>query len=241
MPPITPLSAPPGYIPPVSTRNRAYVQQPTYITQNQTPTAVNPVYSSKPLQEEVCVECAMRDQDMADVDVTSPGVWERESDAHYEDLKAREAEEAATGIINTDDPPRPRATGGRLSEQNLKIWLSIVRRMHTFFHTHRLTEIPRIHASQRLVKSRCPIMCPPSASSSKPKCLPMRRRCRRRNSSTTACVMHTLHSGALPTTQALLLRRQTIQEAFAFARRALLLPPSTTATTREMSPCLRMG
>ncbi|KIY61195.1 hypothetical protein CYLTODRAFT_495367 [Cylindrobasidium torrendii FP15055 ss-10] len=129
MPPaITPLSAAPGYIPPVSTRNRAYVQQPTFITQNQTPTAVNPIYSSKPLQEEVCVECAMRDQDMADVDVTSPGVWDRESDAQYEDLKAREAEEAATGVINTDSPPRPRATGGRLSEQNLKIWLSIIPR-----------------------------------------------------------------------------------------------------------------
>ncbi len=33
-----------------------------------------------PPQEEVCVECAMRDQDMADVDVTSAGVWERASD-----------------------------------------------------------------------------------------------------------------------------------------------------------------
>lgn len=126
-PSIVPLSASPGYVPPVSSRNRAYPQQPTYITQSTTPTPVNPVYSPRPPQEEVCVECAMRDQDMADVDVTSPGMWDRESDVLFEELKAREAEEDATGIINVDEPPRPRVKGGRLTEQNVKIWLSIVR------------------------------------------------------------------------------------------------------------------
>ena len=68
----------------------------------------------------------MRDQDMADVDVTSPGVWERASDAAYEELKQREAEEEAAGIVN-EDPNRPRARGGLLSEQNLKVWLTMVR------------------------------------------------------------------------------------------------------------------
>jgi hypothetical protein len=67
----------------------------------------------------------MRDQDMADVDVTSPGVWERESDVQFEDLKRREQEEQAAGIIS-DDPSRPRVKGGMLTEQNLKIWLSVV-------------------------------------------------------------------------------------------------------------------
>lgn len=67
----------------------------------------------------------MRDQDMADVDVSSPNAWERESDAHYEDLKNREREEARTGTVN-EDPSRPRSKGGRLSEQNVKLWLSIV-------------------------------------------------------------------------------------------------------------------
>ncbi|KAJ3562979.1 hypothetical protein NP233_g9240 [Leucocoprinus birnbaumii] len=91
---------------------------------------VNPVYSPpQPAQapsppEEVCVECAMRDQEMADVDVTSPGVWERASDAAFEELKKRELEDEANGIVNSD-PSRPRIRGGRLTEQNLRLWLSI--------------------------------------------------------------------------------------------------------------------
>ncbi|GAA5862409.1 hypothetical protein JCM3774_002506 [Rhodotorula dairenensis] len=53
-------------------------------------------------QPEVCVECMMRDRDMADVDVTSPGVWERASDADYEEQMRWEAETT----------PDPVATGG---------------------------------------------------------------------------------------------------------------------------------
>jgi hypothetical protein len=68
----------------------------------------------------------MRDQDMIDVDVTSPGIWERESDAMFEELKHRELEDEANGIVN-EDPSRPRVRGGRLTEQNLKMWLSVVR------------------------------------------------------------------------------------------------------------------
>ncbi|KAK0242013.1 hypothetical protein EDD85DRAFT_919915 [Armillaria nabsnona] len=129
-----PLSASPGYAPPVSQRLRVYAQQPTFINQSTTPNPVNPVYSPTPpppRQEEVCVECAMRDQDMADVDVTSPGMWERESDVLYEELKRREEEEEVTGIVNVDEPQRPRAKGGRLTEQNVKIWLSVTAREAT--------------------------------------------------------------------------------------------------------------
>lgn len=68
----------------------------------------------------------MRDQEMADVNVTSPGAWERASDAAFEDLRRRELEDEARGIIN-NDPSRPRIRGGRLTEQNLRLWLSIVR------------------------------------------------------------------------------------------------------------------
>lgn len=63
---------------------------------------------------------------MADVDVTSPGVWERASDAAFEELKQRELDDEANGIITADDPSRPRVRGGRLTEQNVKLWLSIV-------------------------------------------------------------------------------------------------------------------
>ncbi|KAJ7084387.1 hypothetical protein B0H15DRAFT_911170 [Mycena belliarum] len=120
-PPIMPLSASPGYNPPVSPNPRAYAHQPTYITP---PPAPRPVALSTP-QEEVCVECAMRDQDMIDVDVTTPGVWERESDVMFDDLLRRELEDEATGVVPGDDSSRPRARGGLLTEQNLKAWLSV--------------------------------------------------------------------------------------------------------------------
>lgn len=75
------------------------------------------------------MECAMRDQDMADVDVTGPGVWERESDVLYEELCQRDAEEEAAGghHSSSDSHSRPRAKGGKLTEENLRFWLSIVR------------------------------------------------------------------------------------------------------------------
>jgi len=124
-PPVMPLSASPAYNPPVAPKHRTYPQQPTYVTP---PDAPNPIiYSPSPqLQEEICVECAMRDQDMADVDVTSPGVWERASDVLFEELKGRELQDEANGIVVVDDSSRPKARGGRLTEQNLKIWLGIV-------------------------------------------------------------------------------------------------------------------
>lgn len=126
VPPIIPLSASPTYVPPVAPNHRAYAQQPTYVTQPNANNPIQPVYTPiVPQQEEVCVECAMRDQDMADVDVTSAGVWDRASDVVFEELKKREIEDAAAGIVS-NDPKRPRIKGGRLTEQNLKIWLSIV-------------------------------------------------------------------------------------------------------------------
>ena len=113
---------------PVSPKLRAPAQQPTYITPASAPNPINPVFSPSPPNpmEEVCVECAMRDQDMADVDVTSPGIWERDSDAAYEELLHRELDEEEEGVA-PENPNRPRARGGRLTEPNLKLWLSLVR------------------------------------------------------------------------------------------------------------------
>ena len=71
----------------------------------------------------------MRDQDMADVDVTGPGVWERESDALYEDLLRREEEEEASGLPPPETASRPKARGDKLTEEHLKYWLSVVRRL----------------------------------------------------------------------------------------------------------------
>jgi hypothetical protein len=88
-------------------------------------------------QEEICIECTMRDRDMADVDATSPGVWERESDVALRELIEREDdeerrwyEEHATELAQTGHglrPPKRKSKGHRLTEQNLKIWLSMVR------------------------------------------------------------------------------------------------------------------
>ncbi|KAL4078524.1 hypothetical protein V8B97DRAFT_1865531 [Scleroderma yunnanense] len=109
---------------PISSNPRAYAQHPTFITPAAAPDPINPILSPIPIQppEEVCVECAMRDQDMADVIVTGPGVWDRESDVLYEELLRREEDEEATGILHSECSSRPRARGGRLIEQNLKLW-----------------------------------------------------------------------------------------------------------------------
>lgn len=113
---------------PVSPQPRVYAQQPTYAS---APNPISPIYMPNPPpppQEEVCVECAMRDQDMADVDVTSPGVWERESDALYEELIRRELDEDPSEMISSEShrSRRPRAKGGKLTEPNLKLWLTMV-------------------------------------------------------------------------------------------------------------------
>jgi hypothetical protein len=89
-----------------------------------------------PPPEEVCIECMMRDRDMADVIVTGPGVWDRESDVHIRDLLEREDEEerawrerhaAELAVPGTKlRPPRRASKGHRLTEQNLKLWLSLV-------------------------------------------------------------------------------------------------------------------
>lgn len=111
---------------------------------------------------EICIECAMRDQDMADVDVTSPGVWERESDVFYRDLCAAEemvqaqghsshsgeasregegeedviysttASASASGIWSKPGE-RPRSKGNRLTEPNVKLWLTMV---SSYFSDH---------------------------------------------------------------------------------------------------------
>ncbi|CDO75686.1 hypothetical protein BN946_scf184941.g39 [Trametes cinnabarina] len=132
--PIVPLSAGPAYNAammqiPISPKTRAYAQHPTYITPASSP-AMQPSFSPPQIpKEEICVECAMRDQDMADVDVTSPGVWDRESDILYEELCRREAEEEASGQASgqasSENHSRPRAKGGKLTEENLRLWLSI--------------------------------------------------------------------------------------------------------------------
>lgn len=44
-------------------------------------------------QAEICVECMMRDRDMADVDVTGEGVWARESDRDFEEALRWEDDE----------------------------------------------------------------------------------------------------------------------------------------------------
>lgn len=141
-----PLSTARAYSPtmgipiPISTNPRAYAQHPTFITPATAPDPINPILSPTPLQpqEDVCIECAMRDQDMADVIVTGPGVWDRESDILYEELLRREEEEEAAGILHSECSSRPRARGGRLTDQNLKLWNAMASlRLFGFVRLHR--------------------------------------------------------------------------------------------------------
>ncbi|KAH7914121.1 hypothetical protein BJ138DRAFT_477378 [Hygrophoropsis aurantiaca] len=130
------LSTSPTYSPtmgisiPISQNPRAYAQHPTYITPAPAPDPVNPILSPNPPAppEEICVECAMRDQDMADVVVVGPGIWDRESDVLYEDLLRREQEEEASGAVISECSTKTRARGGRLTEQNLKLWTQMTPR-----------------------------------------------------------------------------------------------------------------
>jgi hypothetical protein len=113
---------------PVSSNVRAPAQHPTYITPLSGSTI--PMYMKPQApKEEVCLECAMRDQDMADVDVTTRGVWDRESDVFYTDLVQMEEQARSTGTPLPSDPNRPNALGDILSEANLKVHLSMVHPM----------------------------------------------------------------------------------------------------------------
>lgn len=58
------------------------------VKQTQTPVRVK----LPPAQEEVCLECMMRDRDLIHIDVTTVGVWERESDADWRECLERERE-----------------------------------------------------------------------------------------------------------------------------------------------------
>lgn len=61
-------------------------------------------------QPEICVECMMRDRDMADVDVTTPGVWERASDADFEEQMRWEAETTPDPVASNGGSGTPAAS-----------------------------------------------------------------------------------------------------------------------------------
>ncbi|GAA94839.1 uncharacterized protein L969DRAFT_54965 [Mixia osmundae IAM 14324] len=69
----------------------------------------SPTAAGKPANgPEVCIECMMRDRDLADTDVTSPGIWARASDAAYEEaLRREEADEQSSiaGSSHHSDAP----------------------------------------------------------------------------------------------------------------------------------------
>ncbi|KAF9260126.1 hypothetical protein L218DRAFT_620669 [Marasmius fiardii PR-910] len=80
------------------------------------------IFSNDPTAEGPCIECIERDRGMADVDVTSPGVWDRESDKDFEKLKRNER---YNEVISVETPFKLRAFGEELTEQNIKLWLGV--------------------------------------------------------------------------------------------------------------------
>ncbi|GAA5847038.1 hypothetical protein JCM9279_002662 [Rhodotorula babjevae] len=79
----SPVGAPPPPLAPPATPAQAYAAPPGA----QPPKPPGPPQPPPHLvaQPEVCVECMMRDRDMADVDVTGARVWERDSDAEWDE------------------------------------------------------------------------------------------------------------------------------------------------------------
>jgi hypothetical protein len=105
----------------------------------------------QPVLREVCVECMMRDEDMADVDVQTPGVWDRDSDVEFWDtLRAEELEDragssdegigrlmrgSAASSRESSSHERDRWARGKkrigrglpLTQASLRLWTSMVR------------------------------------------------------------------------------------------------------------------
>ena len=82
--------------PPSSSPPRGYRKDGTAVLGVVAPAAVQQRErpdASRPLGQEICLECLMRDRDMADVEVTGPGIWSRTSDLDFEE--ALRAEESA--------------------------------------------------------------------------------------------------------------------------------------------------
>lgn len=162
---------------------------PNLLTTNNTNPA-NPGHTTQtfymppiPLPDDACVECMMRDCDMADVDVTSPGVWERESDVHFKELKSRQLEEAngdhdpvQSRVVDANSDhtaarTTPRIAGADpLTERNIQLWLKEVRntklyiqylyelgRFTSFFHlqpSRESSKLVRVHILSGYIKSQ---------------------------------------------------------------------------------------
>lgn len=189
---------------PISSNPRAYPQHPTYITPAAaTPDPINPILSPNPPQpqEEVCVECAMRDQDMADVVVIGPGIWDRESDVLFEELLRREEEEEASGFVPSECSSRPRARGGRLTEQNLKLWATMVSASVFVLKGILISHDLRHLKSQRRGSRLSTLMSRPKGHCSRPKLWLMLAPCRSRCNLKAVFATHTL-SFVQPTTSA---------------------------------------
>lgn len=225
MSPIVPLSAGPTYNPssmqiPISPKPRAYAQHPTYITPSPAAPAMQPSFSPPQVpKEEVCVECAMRDQDMADVDVTSPGVWDRESDVFYEELCKREAEEEISGRASSENHSRPRAKGGKLTEENLRFWLSIVRFISSLHGVLYLLRAPcRTPRSRHPASRPSTSMSSRNAVSSRQTPCPVHARCVNPACSMRRCATRFRSCVVLPMSSATAHTRRTIPALCASSR-----------------------
>lgn len=127
----------------------------------------------------VCVECMMRDEDMADVNVLDSSIWERESDAAFFDAIKQEHRYRAK---HPDDPDLPRvlhadgraltriavkkiAYGDSLTAENLAEHSKVARfssaqkqrNTHAFVHSQRVllgTEEPALDAPPKKTPSQ---------------------------------------------------------------------------------------
>ena len=123
--------------------------------ENSKPTSTAPIFEATPpphlvQQPEICVECMMRDRDMIDIDVTTPGIWSRDSDVDLDELEmestthevvesegssrgvGRESRDSHGGRSSTFGSTSQVRSGARrptaqpLTVANLKAWTSMV-------------------------------------------------------------------------------------------------------------------
>ncbi|TEB23778.1 hypothetical protein FA13DRAFT_1402588 [Coprinellus micaceus] len=124
-----------------STSPNTNSQQPTDSSRRYWSNVANALQTvgTDPHVEDVCEECIKRDQSLSDVDVTSPGSWDRAGDAGYEYFSNADLdlEDEYRGADSGESRPQYKVLS--LTEHNLELWERINPR-DTVFRMRRLSD-----------------------------------------------------------------------------------------------------
>lgn len=121
---------------------------------------------------EVCLECMMRDEDMIDVHVVGPGLWERESDRDFEEAIRQEQEQDARRANDRERNVAAGSTtgedqGGSVTGHNASQHSTLGREGHTGKGSKTKVRVKRVGQYDELTAERLKIhtqMNPPASS-----------------------------------------------------------------------------